>query len=51
MDLHRVSWIVWIIGTALIILSWIHVVSGTIGWVGFVLALVGVVLSFIARGR
>jgi hypothetical protein len=47
MDLYKTSWLVWIAGTILIVLSWNNTVSAEVGWVGFAIALIGVVLSFI----
>jgi hypothetical protein len=47
MDLYKLAWLVWIGGTVLIVLSWNDTVSTEVGWVGFVIALIGVGLSFI----
>jgi hypothetical protein len=47
--LHKACWALWIVGTALIVLSWIDVVSRPVGWVGFAVAVVGVLLSSAAR--
>lgn len=46
MTLYRVSWIVWIVGTVLILLSWTNTVPSMVGWVGFGLALAGTLVSF-----
>src|SRR5262249_21776671 len=43
--------VVWIGGTILIVLSWNDTVSAEVGWVGFVLALIGVGLSFVPHIR
>ena len=51
MELYKFAWLVWIGGTILIILSWNDTVSPEIGWIGFVLALIGVGLSFIPHLR
>lgn len=51
MDLYKTSWLVWIAGTILIVLCWNNTVSAEIGWVGFAIALIGVVLSFIPYFR
>jgi len=47
MDLYKLAWLIWIVGTILIVLSWDGTVSAEIGWAGFVIALIGVGLSFI----
>jgi hypothetical protein len=39
----------WISGTALIVLSWVHVVPHKVGWVGWGVALFGTLLSFAGR--
>ena len=51
MDLYKLAWLVWIGGTILIVLSWNDTVSAEVGWVGFVIALIGVALSFIPHLR
>lgn len=47
--LHKFCWVLWIGGTATIAASWADVVTPTIGWVGFTVALVGTVLSRVAH--
>ena len=47
MDLYKLAWLIWIGGTILIVLSWDGTVSTEVGWAGFVIALIGVGLSFI----
>jgi hypothetical protein len=47
MDLYKLAWLIWTGGTILIILSWNGTVSREVGWAGFVIALIGVGLSFI----
>lgn len=47
--LYRASWVIWGIGTVLIVLNWIGVVGPTIGWAGFAGALIGAMLSVTAR--
>src|SRR5690348_8969151 len=42
---RRTAWCLWILGTALIVLNWIGVVSAEIGWCGFAVAISGTVLS------
>jgi len=46
---NRAVWIAWWLGTVLIVLSWVDVVSPQIGWVGFGIACVSVVVSVIAN--
>jgi hypothetical protein len=48
--LYRACWALWVCGTALIVLSWVDVVPVLVGWVGFGVALVGTLLSFVAQG-
>ena len=50
MNLYKLSWVLWIPGTLLIVLSWIHVVSPKVGWVGFFMAGAGTLLSFVPPG-
>jgi hypothetical protein len=47
--LDRVTWLTWWAGTALIVLSWISVVSNSIGWIGFGIAMASTIISVIAR--
>jgi hypothetical protein len=47
--MYKFCWVMWIGGTALIAASWGDVVSPTIGWVGFGIALAGTLLSFVAQ--
>jgi hypothetical protein len=42
---YRLAWVLWIAGTVVIVLSWGRVVSPSIGWAGFALALVGTAVS------
>ena len=35
----QIVWAAWWLGTILIVLSWINVVSNTVGWIGFAAAL------------
>ena len=46
MSRNQIAWWFWAIGTVLVVLSWMNVVSYTIGWCGFVLGLVGNVLTW-----
>jgi Short C-terminal domain len=47
MTLHRIGMILWVPGTILVVLGWTgHVSSGT-SWLGFILALVGAVMTWI----
>ena len=43
--LRQVCNAIWIVGTALIVLSWINVVPASVGWIGFALAGVGWLVS------
>lgn len=47
--MYKFCWMMWIGGTALIVASWSEVVSPTVGWVGFGIALSGTVLSLVAQ--
>jgi len=47
--LNQAIWIMWWAGTALIVLSWIRIVSPAIGWIGFSAALASSFISVIAR--
>jgi hypothetical protein len=51
MGLYRFAWLLWILGTVLIVLSWTNTVPVTVGWIGFGIACVGVLLSFIPHIR
>jgi hypothetical protein len=42
-------WVVWWIGTILIVLSWVRVVSFTVGWIGFGIAVFALVTSVFIR--
>jgi len=47
--LNQTTWIMWWAGTALIVLSWINIVSPVVGWIGFSAALASTFISVIAR--
>jgi hypothetical protein len=49
MRLYRFAWALWIAGSVVIGLSWIDAVSRRMGWGGWIIALCGTILSFIAR--
>jgi hypothetical protein len=49
MTLHKFAWVLWLIGSAIIVLSWIDVVPAQVGWLGFVVAMVGVVISYVPQ--
>jgi hypothetical protein len=51
MSPYKLAWLVWIAGTILIVLSWNDTVRREVGWVGFVIALIGVGLSLIPHIR
>lgn len=48
---YRWAWLLWIVGMLIIVLSWIDLVSPTISWIGFGIALAGTVLSLLANLR
>lgn len=43
----RIYWPAWIIGTALIVLSWMQWVTPTVGWVGFAIAGIATLGSYV----
>lgn len=47
--IQKLSWALWLVGTAIIVLSWFQSISPTLGWVGFGLALLGSLLSWTPR--
>ena len=47
MKQSQVAYWLWSVGTVLIVLSWFGLVSPSVGWGGFVAALVGSVISFV----
>jgi hypothetical protein len=49
MSRDQVTWWMWAIGTALVVLSWVDVVSTTVGWCGFVIGLAGSAASWGVR--
>ena len=46
MERNQIAWWLWAIGTVLIVMSWFDIVSTSIGWFGFAVALVGSVISW-----
>jgi len=46
---RRVLWAMWWVGTALIVLSWVRVVSNTVGWIGFAAALASSFISMMVN--
>lgn len=42
---HKIIWGGWLLGTALVFLSWIDVVDARIGWAGFSIAAIASILS------
>ena len=42
---YKIAWVIWIIGSLLVIASWIALVPLDWGWFGFVVTLIGVVAS------
>jgi hypothetical protein len=49
MRLRQFCWVLWVVGTALIVMSWFGLVPPPVGWIGFVVSLVGVVVSYIPQ--
>lgn len=47
--IHQVCWLVWLVGTALIILSWTSAVSTTIGWIGFGVACAAALITYLPQ--
>jgi hypothetical protein len=47
--LWRLCMALWIVGTVIVVLSWIDVVSPTIGWVGFAIGGIGTLISLKVR--
>jgi len=45
-DRSQAAWWLWAIGTVLIVLSWFKVVTPTIGWCGFAIAVSGSVMGW-----
>lgn len=45
----QAAWLFWWGGTALIVLSWLSVVSSFVGWIGFAAALASTFISIIVR--
>jgi len=43
---YHFAWMLWIVGTIIIVGSWTHLVTPQVGWCGFAVALFGTVLSF-----
>jgi hypothetical protein len=49
--MRKVCWLLWIAGTAVIVASWLDVVTPAVGWIGFAAALAGSMLSSNLRTR
>jgi hypothetical protein len=49
MNIRRIIWAAWWIGTILIVLSWVHVVPIAIGWFGFGISCISVIASVIVN--
>jgi hypothetical protein len=47
MRIQQIAWILWVVGTALIVASWMGAVTPTVGWIGFAVAGVGALISWI----
>jgi hypothetical protein len=46
LDRKQAAWWLWAIGTILIVLSWIDVVTPTVGWCGFAIGMAGSVMGW-----
>lgn len=51
MALSLLAWPLWIVGTILVLLSWVDVVSIPIGWAGFAIGTIGFLLGRIPAQR
>jgi len=49
--MYRFCWVLWIGGTAVIVASWLNIVTPAVGWVGFGIALAGTLLSLTGQQR
>jgi hypothetical protein len=47
--IHRLVWFIWMVGTALIVLSWTSAVSTTVGWIGFGIACAAALVSYLPK--
>jgi hypothetical protein len=47
--IYQIAWVLWIIGTIVIVLSWSGAVSNLVGWGGFAVALIGTLLSIVGN--
>lgn len=45
--LHKVSWVLYIVGIGLILGSWLNVVSANVGWYGWLIAMAGWGMQFL----
>ena len=46
MKRNQMAWWLWAVGTVVVVLSWMRIVSIAIGWCGFAIGLVGSVISW-----
>jgi hypothetical protein len=46
MKRFQIAYGLWVVGTALIVLSWFNIVSPTAGWIGFGIGLIGSGISW-----
>jgi hypothetical protein len=46
---YKIAWVIWIIGSLLIVASWISLVALEWGWFGFFITFIGVFVSMYAH--
>lgn len=49
MNRNQLAWWLWTVGSIMIVLSWFDVVSTTVGWCGFGIAMAGSVIGRVLR--
>jgi protein-S-isoprenylcysteine O-methyltransferase Ste14 len=49
MRAYKISWVLWIIGTILVVGSWVGLVPAGLAWFGFGMSLVGCVMGLVCR--
>jgi hypothetical protein len=46
---YKFSLVLWVGGTALIVASWVNIVTPKVGWIGFGIAAAGTLLSWVSN--